>query len=47
MEVSISQVYKLKCECGHDFIQHIGNAESFACNVPKGQCICKFFHPKK
>lgn len=43
MEVTIGQAYKLKCECGHDFIQHIGNTGNFACNVHKEHCICKFF----
>jgi len=47
MKRSVGQVYKLKCMCGHDFIYHIGNTGSFACNVREERCICKFFHLAK
>ena len=47
MKVSIGQAYNLKCECGHEFIQHIGNAKSFAYNVHKENCMDEFFHVRK
>lgn len=47
MTASIDQAYKLTCTCGHDFKQHIGNPEGFACKVREEHCMCKFFHLAK